>query len=239
MQVWPAIDLRNGHCVRLQQGDYARETIFDADPVNAARRLLESGAPRLHIVDLDGARDGVALNRDPVRQIVSETQLPCQVGGGIRDEAAITTWIEAGVSRLVIGTRGIRDPKWFREMCHKYPGKLVLGIDARDGKLATDGWQTSEGREAVDLALELDDEPLAAFLFTDIATDGMLAGPNLAATRSLCEKVRSPVLASGGVTTVDDIAQLKLAGAAGCIIGRALYEERISVKDALLAAGDL
>ncbi len=238
MQVWPAIDLRNGHCVRLQQGDYARETIFEADPTAAATRLAEAGALRLHIVDLDGARDGRPTNQPIVESLVQASGLPCQVGGGIRDEDAIVRWLESGVSRVVIGTRGIREPEWFRSMCRKYPNKLVLGIDARDGKLATDGWKTTEGRDAVDLALDLDDEPIAAFLFTDIATDGMLQGPNLAATKTLCDKVRSPVLASGGVTTVDDVAQLKHAGAAGCIIGRAFYEGKIDLAEAVQVAAD-
>lgn len=236
MQVWPAIDLRNGHCVRLQQGDYARETVFHDDPLEAARHLLDAGAQRLHVVDLDGARDGNPLNRKIVERLVSEVGIPCQVGGGIRDEAAITGWLDCGVSRLVVGTRGIRDPEWFREMCRAYPDRLVLGIDARDGHLTTDGWQTTESRTALELAQQLDAEPVAAFLFTDVATDGMLAGPNLEATRALCENVQTPVLASGGVTTADDVRELRLAGAGGCIIGRALYEGLLTLADANAAA---
>jgi phosphoribosylformimino-5-aminoimidazole carboxamide ribotide isomerase len=238
MQVWPAIDLRGGNCVRLQQGDYARETVFGADPPAMAAHWVQLGARRLHLVDLDGARDGQQGNLASIEAILAAVSVPCQVGGGIRDEATIGRLLGLGVSRLVVGTRALREPQWFRQVCREFPGQLALGIDARDGRVAANGWLQTSEVAATDLARQFAGEPLSAIIYTDIATDGMLAGPNLAAIGQMIETAEVPVVASGGVTTPQDVARLAEAGAAGCIIGRALYDKRIELADALAAAGD-
>jgi phosphoribosylformimino-5-aminoimidazole carboxamide ribotide isomerase len=239
MQIWPAIDLRGGKCVRLQQGDYGRETVFADDPVAMARKLVESGAECLHLVDLDGARDGRPVNLDSIRAIVAAVEVPCELGGGIRDEATIRTIIDdVGLARLVIGTQALREPDWFRRMVREFPGKLALGIDARDGMVATDGWLKTSTTPAVDLAKQFDDEPLAAVIYTDIARDGMLGGPNLAAMKTMRQAIRLPVVASGGVSSADDVAALAAIPMAGCIIGRALYEGKLKLSDALAAANN-
>jgi phosphoribosylformimino-5-aminoimidazole carboxamide ribotide isomerase len=237
MQIWPAIDLRGGKCVRLVQGDYHRELVFGEDPAAMARTLVEQGAECLHLVDLDGARDGRPANLDCVRGILAAVDVPCELGGGIRDEATIAELLELGLSRLVIGTKALREPDWFRGIAQRFPGKMVLGIDARDGRVATDGWLETSSMPAVDLARQFDGEPLAAIIYTDIAKDGMLAGPNVAAMQDMQRAVRLPVIASGGVTSADDVAQLAAAGMAGCIIGRALYEGKLTLAEALHAAG--
>jgi phosphoribosylformimino-5-aminoimidazole carboxamide ribotide isomerase len=236
MQIWPAIDLRGGKCVRLLQGDYRRELVFDDDPAAVARRMVEQGAESLHLVDLDGARSGRPENLESVRAIVGAVGIPCELGGGIRDEETISQLLELGLSRLVIGTRALREPEWLRRCARRWPGRLVLGIDARDGHVATDGWLETSSAAAEDLARQFDAEPLAAIIYTDIATDGMLAGPNLAAMSRMHEAIRLPLVASGGVTTVDDVSALAGLGIAGCIIGRALYENRIILSDAIAAA---
>lgn len=236
MHIWPAIDLRGGKCVRLQQGDYARETVFGEDPAAMAQHWVEQGADRLHLVDLDGAREGRPVNVESIRQIVSSVNVPCEVGGGIRDESAVELLLNLGVARLVIGTRALTDQDWFRHLCRALPDMLSLGLDARNGLVATAGWLETSHVPAVDLAGHLDDLPLAAIIYTDIATDGMLAGPNVPATAELIRAVRVPVIASGGVTTADDVRRLKAIGAAGCIIGRALYEGRLELADAIAAA---
>jgi phosphoribosylformimino-5-aminoimidazole carboxamide ribotide isomerase len=238
MQVWPAIDLRGGKCVRLQQGDYARETVFGADPAAMAEHWVRLGAKRLHLVDLDGARDGQQGNLPSIEAILAAVSVPCQVGGGIRHEGTIRGLLGLGASRLVVGTRALREPDWFRTTCREFPGHLALGIDARDGRVAADGWLRTSEVAATELARQFAGEPLAAIIYTDIATDGMLGGPNLAAMRQMIDTVDVPVVASGGVTTPQDVARLAEAGAAGCIIGRALYEKRIELADALAAAGD-
>lgn len=238
MQVWPAIDLRGGKCVRLQQGDYARETVFSADPAAMARHWAERGAKRLHLVDLDGARDGQQGNLPSIEAILAAVSIPCQLGGGIRDEGTIGRLLDLGISRLVVGTRALREPEWFRAACREFPGRLALGIDARDGRVATHGWLQTSDVAATDMARQFASEPLAAIIYTDIATDGMLAGPNLAAMREMVGAVDLPIIASGGVTTVEDVEQLAKIGAAGCIIGRALYENRLTLEGALAAAGE-
>lgn len=237
MQIWPAIDLRGGKCVRLQQGDYQREIVFDDDPAVAARRLVAEGTQCLHLVDLDGARDGKPTNLPSVRAIVAAAKVPCELGGGIRDEATIRELLELGLSRLVIGTKALREPEWFRAIARKFPEKLVLGIDARDGMVATDGWLETSSTSAVELAKEFENEPLAALIYTDIARDGMLAGPNVPAMRAMQMAVRLPVVASGGVTTAADVAALAAIPMAGCIIGRALYEGKLTLSSALAASG--
>lgn len=238
MQIWPAIDLRGKRCVRLQQGDYGRETVFGDDPAEMAAQWVSHGAHRLHVVDLDGARTGKQENLDCVKAIVAAAKVPVQLGGGVRDEAAVETILALGVERVVVGTRAIKDPEWFRRVCRRFPKRVVLGIDARDGLVATEGWQETSKVTAADVARMFADEPLAAIVFTDIATDGMLAGPNLSAMKAMQEASPHPVIASGGVTTVDDVARLSAVPMAGAIIGRALYEGRIQLYDALVAADD-
>ena len=236
MQVWPAIDLRGGKCVRLRQGDYQCETVFADDPVEMARRWVEQGATCLHLVDLDGARDGQPVNRQAIAAIVSAVDVPCQLGGGIREESTIEGFLHLGLDRLVIGTRAANEPDWFRGVCRRYPRRLALGIDARDGWVATEGWRKTSRVTAIELARLLDAEPLVAVVYTDIARDGMMAGPNLDAMAAMKARAGVPVVASGGVTTADDVQQLARAGLDGCIVGRALYEGTLKLEDALRAA---
>jgi len=238
VEVWPAIDLRGGQCVRLQQGDYRRETVFGDDPVEVAKRWVSLGAKRLHLVDLDGARDGRPANLSSVAAIVRVAGVPCQLGGGIRNEQTIAELLDLGVQRVIIGTLAMEEPDWFRQMCRTYPQRLVLGIDARDGRVATRGWLQTSSVSAVELALMFASEPLAAIVYTDISRDGMLSGPNVAAISEMCAAVSLPVIASGGVSSREDIVQLAAIPAAGCIIGRALYEGRLSLAEAMEAAGE-
>lgn len=235
MEIWPAIDLRGGKCVRLQQGDYDRETVFGEDPAAMARHWISLGAKQLHLVDLDGAREGELRNLAACQAILAEG-VPCELGGGIRTEASIRRLLDMGLSRLVIGTLAIREPDWFRSMCRQFPGRLVLGVDARNGLVATQGWLETSNISAIELAKQLATEPIAAIIYTDIATDGMMSGPNLPAMAEMQAAVDRPVIASGGVTTRDDVARLAVVPMAGCIIGRALYEETLTLSDALAAA---
>jgi len=238
MQIWPAIDLRGGKCVRLRQGDYQQETVFAEDPAAVARQFAEHGAKHLHIVDLEGAREGLPVNLPAVQDILEAVDIECELGGGIRDEQSISELLDFGLDRLVIGTSAITDPDWFRHVCRQFPDKLVLGIDAREGFAATNGWLTTSAMTAIDVARSFDDEPLAAMIYTDIATDGMLRGPNVEAMAHMQASVKRPVIASGGVTTTDDVTRLAGAGMAGCIIGRALYEGTLKLADALRVAED-
>jgi phosphoribosylformimino-5-aminoimidazole carboxamide ribotide isomerase len=236
MQVWPAIDLRGGKCVRLRQGDYEQETVFAENPAAVARQFAGDGARHLHIVDLEGAREGLPVNLPSVQEILASVDIECELGGGIRDEQSVCELLEFGLCRLVIGTSALVDPDWFRAACRQYPGKLVLGIDARDGLATTEGWLKTSQVTAIDLARQFADEPLAAIIYTDIASDGMMRGPNVTAMAEMQLAVNVPVIASGGVTTVEDVSRLVVAGLAGCIIGRALYEGTLTLADALQAA---
>ncbi len=236
MQIWAAIDLRNGHCVRLLQGDYQQETVYDDDPEAVAARWVSQGAGYLHLVDLDGAREGRPVNVEAVRRILATVDVPCELGGGIRDESTIDQLLNMGLSRLIIGTRALQEPAWFRRMSRSYPQRLVLGVDARDGYVATEGWLQTSQLAAPDLARQFNQEPLAAVIYTDIATDGTLAGPNLPGVRQMCSAVQLPVIASGGVGCAEDVARLAATSVAGCIIGKALYEGKVTMADALAAA---
>ena len=233
MQIWPAIDLRDGKCVRLQQGDYARETVFGEDPAAMARHWVDQGGEFLHLVDLDGARAGKVENWQSIEAILAAVKVPCELGGGVRDEATIARLLELGMSRVVIGTLAIKQPDWFRQMCQKFPGRMALGIDARGGLVATEGWLETSHVKAVDLAQSFAREPLAAIIYTDIDTDGMLRGPNVAQLAEMAAAVDVPVIASGGVATAEDVGSLTTIGVAGCIIGRALYEGTLTMTDAL------
>src|SRR5262245_664133 len=236
MQIWPAIDLRGGKCVRLRQGDYGQETIYGDDPAEMARRWVNEGAACLHLVDLDGARDGAAANLNAVSAILSAVNVPCQLGGGIRDDESIQRLLDLGLARLVIGTRALQEPDWFRRVAHRFPGHLALGIDAKGGLVATDGWLKTSSTRAIALAQQFAGDPLAAIIYTDISRDGMLQGPNLEAMVQMNAAVDNDVIASGGVTTADDVRRLAEFGLAGCIIGRALYEGTLTLPDALAAA---
>ncbi|MBN2021742.1 MAG: 1-(5-phosphoribosyl)-5-[(5-phosphoribosylamino)methylideneamino]imidazole-4-carboxamide isomerase [Pirellulales bacterium] len=237
MRIWPAIDLRGGNCVRLQQGDYGREIVFGGDPAAMARHWVEQGGQCIHLVDLDGARRGEPANLAAVEAILAAARVPCELGGGIRGEETIRRLLDMGLAQLVIGTLALREPDWFGRMCRTFPGKLVLGIDARAGRVATDGWLKTSDVDAIELARRMAREPLAAINYTDIDTDGMLAGPNLDAMARMKEAVAAPVVASGGITTAEDVARLAARGLDGCIIGRALYEGTLTLPAALAAAG--
>ena len=239
MQIWPAIDLRGGKCVRLQQGDYNRETVFGDDPAAMARHWAGQGAECLHLVDLDGARDGRPANLPAIRAILAAVPVPCELGGGIRDEQTIGELLELGLSRLVIGTKAVSEPDWLRRMVRRFPGRLALGIDARNGRVATAGWLETSELAAVELARQFAGEPLASLIYTDIATDGMLAGPNLQAMAEMRGATALPLIASGGVSAAIDVAALAALAVDGCIIGRALYEGSLNLADALAAAGEV
>jgi phosphoribosylformimino-5-aminoimidazole carboxamide ribotide isomerase len=235
--ILPAIDLRGGQCVRLRQGDYAQETVFGDDPAAMARRWVEQGAAYLHLVDLDGARQGRPSNGASVRAIVAAAGVPCQVGGGIRTEADIQTALDWGVDRVILGTRALQDPAWCEAMCRRHPGRVALGIDARGGKVVTDGWLKESQSSAVELARTCASWPPAALIYTDIHRDGMLKGPNVEATAELAQAVPGVrVIASGGVSSLDDVARLSQSGLAGCVIGRALYEGRLDLAAAIAIA---
>ena len=235
MQIYPAIDLRGGCCVRLRQGDYAQETVFDNDPVAVARRWEHQGAGWLHLVDLDGAKAGKPINGETIRRIRDSVGVPCQVGGGLRDDSHIEEAFSWGVERVILGTRALQDIAWFRSVCERHPGRVVLGLDARDGRVATHGWLETSQTSAVGVARQASAWPLAAIVFTDIRRDGMLEGPNFDALGEMGAASGVPVIASGGVTTVDDVRRLAALKLAGCIIGRALYEGRIDLGEALAA----
>lgn len=236
MELWPAIDLRGGKCVRLRQGDYQRETVFGDDPVAMARRWVDQGGDRLHLVDLDGARDGKLANRAAIEMIVKAVDVPCELGGGIRDESTIAELLAIGLARLVVGTKALREPEWFRAICRRFPGKLVLGLDAREGRVAVEGWLAASDVRAVDLARQFEGEPLAAVVYTDIAVDGMLTGPNLAALDEMRQSTSLPLIASGGIASAADVLALSRLPVAGCILGRSLYEGKLTLADARAAA---
>jgi phosphoribosylformimino-5-aminoimidazole carboxamide ribotide isomerase len=235
MQIYPAIDLRGGRCVRLRQGDYQQETVFGDDPAAMARRWVEGGATFLHLVDLDGAKAGQPINETSVRAIVAAGGVPCQLGGGLRTQQHIETALGWGVERVVIGTKALQSPEWLEEMCGRFPRRIVLGIDAKAGSVATHGWLEVSDTSAVDLARRFEHLPLAALVYTDISRDGMLQGVNLTAMVEMAAATQLPVIASGGVTTLEDIRRLAAVPVAGCIVGRALYEGRLMLEDILSA----
>jgi phosphoribosylformimino-5-aminoimidazole carboxamide ribotide isomerase len=235
--ILPAIDLRGGKCVRLRQGDYAQETVFGDDPTAMARLWVSQGAAWLHVVDLDGAKAGRPLNGPCVRAIVDAAGVPCQLGGGLRTEADVETALGWGVARVIIGTKALKSPAWFVSLCEQWPGRVVLGIDARDGRVASEGWLHVSDISALELAQHCAAAPLAAIVYTDISRDGMMQGANIEAMAAMAAGVQVPVIASGGVTSLDDIRQLAARGLAGCIVGRALYEGRIDLNQALDIAG--
>lgn len=236
MQIWPAIDLLNGKCVRLQQGDYARDTVFSDDPGAMAGQWFEAGAKYLHCVDLDGARSGSIINEAAIESIVRRAEgRPVQLGGGVRNETTIRRLLDLGLSRLVVGTSALKDPEWFAAMCEKYTGHIVLGLDARDGMVATQGWLQTSSMTATGLIGEIQQltDDVVAVVYTDISRDGMLAGPSWESLTAMQGASRFPVIASGGVTTLDDVDRLLAMDIAGCIIGRSLYEGHLDLREVL------
>jgi phosphoribosylformimino-5-aminoimidazole carboxamide ribotide isomerase len=234
--LFPAIDLKEGECVRLEQGDMARATVFNRDPAAQAQAFAAQGFEYLHVVDLDGAFAGQPMNAAAVERIVASIAIPLQLGGGIRDTATVEGWLEKGVTRVIIGTAAVRDPPFVRRAARDFPDRVAVGLDARDGKVAVEGWAQTSELSALDLARRFEDAGVAAIVYTDIARDGMLQGLNLDATLALAEAVSIPIIASGGLASLDDITALlqprarKLAGA---IAGRALYDGRLDPAQAL------
>ncbi len=240
MNIYPAIDLKDGRCVRLLQGRMEDATEFNPDPADQARRFRDAGFNRLHLVDLNGAFDGRSSNADAVRAVLAATDRPVQLGGGIRDRAAIDAWLADGVARVILGTMALRDPETVRAACRAYPERIVVGIDARGGQVAVEGWAEQSEMKATDLALAFADAGVTAIVYTDIDRDGALQGVNVEATAELARVSGLPVIASGGVAGIDDIHRLKAvadAGIEGVIIGRALYDGRIDPAEALSVAG--
>ena len=238
MEVIPAIDLRGGRCVRLHQGDFQRETVFSDDPVAMALHWQEQGGPRLHVVDLDGAATGEPAHLQVISAIVAALDIPVQVGGGIRSTAAAGAWLTAGVERVVIGTAAVRNPDMVREVCRLHCSeRVVVSIDARDGKVALQGWTEASEVNALELAERMAGLGVERLLYTDIARDGMLTGPDVETNAQLVRETGMAVLASGGVSSVEDILQLVPTGVEGVIVGRALYTGAVSLPDAIAAAG--
>ncbi|MEQ9334055.1 1-(5-phosphoribosyl)-5-[(5-phosphoribosylamino)methylideneamino]imidazole-4-carboxamide isomerase [Thalassobaculum sp.] len=236
MILYPAIDLKGGQCVRLLRGEMAAATVYNDDPAAQARAFRDAGCAWVHVVDLDGAFAGRPVNGDAVRAILGAVDVPVQLGGGIRDRAGIEAWLDAGVARVVLGTIALRDPALVLAACRAHPGRIAVGIDARGGKVAVEGWAETAEVTTEQLALQFEDAGVAAIVFTDIDRDGALQGPNLAATGALARRLSTPVIASGGVSSLDDlkaIAGLAGDGVAGAIVGRALYDGRV---DAAAAA---
>lgn len=234
--LFPAIDLKNGQCVRLEQGDMARATVFNLDPAAQAKSFEDQGFEYLHVVDLDGAFAGKPVNAQAVEAMLQRVKFPVQLGGGIRDLATIEAWLDKGITRVIIGTAAVRDPALVKEAAKKFPGRVAVGLDARDGKVAVEGWADVSTVTALDIAQRFEDAGVAAIIFTDIARDGMLKGINWDATIALADAISIPVIASGGLASIDDIKAMleprakKLEGA---ISGRALYDGRIDPAEAL------
>ncbi len=239
MILFPAIDLKGGRCVRLKRGEMESATVFNNDPAAQAKIFANAGFRWLHCVDLDGAFEGRSVNVDAIRAIRASIDLPIQLGGGIRDRAGIEAWLDAGISRVILGTAALRDPALVREAAKAHPGRIAVGIDAKDGKVAVQGWAETAEIGALALAKRFEDAGVAAIIFTDIARDGMLQGVNVEATTALANAVRIPVIASGGIASLDDIGALVAAPSTnilGTIIGRALYEGSVAPREALALA---
>ena len=236
MLIIPAIDIKNGKCVRLSQGKMDKETIYSDDPLEFANKWVQGGAKRIHIVDLDGAIKGKPTNIDVIHAIAeSFPDVPLQVGGGIRDEDTIQAYLDAGVSYVIIGTRAVTTPHFVSDVCLEFPGHIIVGLDAKNGKLATDGWSKLSNHDADDMAKRFENDGVAAIIFTDISRDGMLNSLNIEATLKLCRGISIPVIASGGVTNLDDIrniCKVSEEGILGVITGRAIYEGTLDFAEA-------
>jgi phosphoribosylformimino-5-aminoimidazole carboxamide ribotide isomerase len=241
MQLVPAIDLKNGQCVRLRQGRIDDVTVFSDDPVGVARRWADEGAQRLHVVDLDGAFKGQPVNLKVVEQIAQAISIPVQIGGGIRDEETVQRYLDAGVQYVIIGTKAVNAPHFLHDLCIEFPRHIIVSLDAKEGRVALNGWTKMTGHDVIETALHCERDGVEAIIYTDIGRDGMMAGFNAEATRKLAKAINTPVFASGGVSSLDDIRRLKEIegdGVAGAIIGRALYEGGFKLSEALkIAAG--
>jgi len=240
MDVIPAIDLLEGRCVRLYQGDYARSQVFNDNPVEVAKQWVDEGATRLHVVDLDGAKVGHPVNTKVIGAIAQAVPVPVQVGGGLRDRVGVTQMLDVGVQQAILGTVAVEEPTIVEQLCAEFPGKIIVGIDARNGKVATRGWLETSEVAATDLAQQMSQLGAAAIIYTDIHRDGTLSGPNLDALRELANKISIPVIASGGVSSITDLLSLlalEPLGVSGAIVGRALYTGNISLKEAVQAVG--
>ena len=234
MYIIPAIDLINGKCVRLIQGEYHRQITYEDNPVKQAQEFIDAGAEWLHIVDLDGARLGKPINTEAISNISAMGKMKIEVGGGIREESSIEQLLDMGVERVIIGTKALDDFEWFSQMAKKFSGKLVLGLDARGSKVSTHGWTKEHPQPLLEFAAEAAKLPLAAIIYTDITKDGMLSGPNLERTKSLIDAVDVPIVAAGGVKDIDDIKNLaELGGVAAAITGRALYAKTLDLAEAI------
>jgi phosphoribosylformimino-5-aminoimidazole carboxamide ribotide isomerase len=234
--LFPAIDLKNGQCVRLLRGDMAQATVFNVDPAAQARAFADQGFHYLHVVDLDGAFAGAPVNADAVRRILSGLTMKIQLGGGVRDMKTVRGWLESGVTRVIIGTAAVTDPDFVREAARLFPGRIAVGIDARDGLVAVDGWAKTTNVSALDLGRRFEDAGVAAIIYTDIARDGALTGLNVASTIELADGLGIPVIASGGLASLEDVQRLAepdCARLAGAIVGRALYDGRLDPRAAL------
>ncbi|MGK7890109.1 MAG: 1-(5-phosphoribosyl)-5-[(5-phosphoribosylamino)methylideneamino]imidazole-4-carboxamide isomerase [Leptolyngbyaceae cyanobacterium] len=240
MDVIPAIDLLGGQCVRLYQGDYNQADVFGDNPVAVALDWVSQGATRLHLVDLDGAKEGTPVNTAVIAEIVQAVDVPVQVGGGLRDRHRVSELLSLGVRYGILGTVAVEQPQLVADLCHEFPGQMIVGIDARNGKVATRGWLETSTVEAVELGQRMADSGVAAIIYTDIHRDGTLQGPNKDALREMAEAVSVPVIASGGISNLTDLLgliTLEPAGVRGAIVGRALYTGDLSLKEAVQAVG--
>ena len=240
MLIIPAIDLKDGKCVRLRQGRMEDETIFSDDPVAIAGQWVEAGARRLHIVDLNGAFEGKPVNAEVVHAIAEAyPDLPIQIGGGIRDDDTVQTYLDAGVQYVIIGTKAVNAPHFVNDLCLEFPGHIIVGLDAKDGKVAIDGWSKLSKHDVIDLAQHFENDGVEAIIYTDIGRDGMMTGVNVEATLKLAQSIRIPVIASGGITNMDDIKKLSEVsdeGIMGAITGRAIYEGTLDFAEAQMFA---
>jgi len=236
MLLIPAIDIKSGRCVRLRQGDFSDETVFSDDPIIVAERWIKQGAKRLHIVDLDGALNGQPTNAKIINQIVNQfPETPVQVGGGIRDDATVEAYLDVGVQFVIIGTRAVNEPHFVSDLCAEFSGHIIVGLDARNGKIATDGWSKLSNHDLIDAALHFERDGVMAIIYTDIERDGMLSGINIEATEKLASAIRTPVIASGGIRNLDDIRgllQVTESGIFAAITGRAIYEGTLNFEEA-------
>lgn len=234
MIIFPAIDLKNGQCVRLFKGDMAQVTVFNESPANQALQFENQGFKYLHLVDLDGAVSGTSANVSAIKSIIAAIEIPIQLGGGIRSITAIEKWLELGVSRVILGTIAAKNPEIVKEACKKFPDKIVVGIDAKNGLVATEGWVETSQITTLELAKKFEDCGVAAIIYTDISRDGTLSGFDSEGTKTLAQNLKIPVIASGGMSSMSDVkkvAQLEKFGVSGVIIGRALYEKKILLQD--------